>query len=159
MNEAGFKIMKLIEFYMDKTLSEGCLLKTPKWEIVKLFRIVNYPRQEIDETRFSTVAPRFTKEYNDFECITKDWWIYHYWMFWEDKIIWHYDITAVFDYINSINLWWVWPYYFDSVSFRKEHYILTPTWDNDYARIPRKPLHLYTETEEKELLDLLLKLK
>ena len=78
---------------------------------------------------------------------------------WKIIILGHYDITFVFDYINSINLWWVWPYYFDSISFSKKYYILTPTWDNNYANIPRKPLHLYTEQEEKDLLELLLKLK
>lgn len=131
------KIIELIELYMYKDLSEGVLYETTTWRICSLW------------------------DWNDIFIDIEPDWIYERWEDWrdKDKIIWHYDINAIWGYINSINLWWVWPYYFDSVAISKDYYILTPTWDNDYARIPNKPLHLYTEQEEKDLLDLLLKLK
>jgi len=127
------EIIELIQPYMDKTLSEWCLIKTAFWSYHTL----------VTNKDFIIKAP-YTETFIELN--------------WQEKILWHYDITAVFDYINSINIWWVWPYYFDSISFSKEYYILTPTWDNDYARIPRKPLHLYTQEEETNLLKLLKKL-
>lgn len=65
------------------------------------------------------------------------------------KIIWHYDITAILKYINSkiewINLSYDW----------------SEIW-TDYelwrSAIPNKPLHLYTDEEDKNLLELLQKL-
>lgn len=137
MGDIRKQIIELIEPYMYKDLSEGVLYETTTWRINSLW------------------------DWNDIFIDIEPDWIYERWEDWrdKDKIIWHYDINAIWGYINSINLWWVWPYYFDSIAISKDYYILTPTWDNDYARIPNKPLHLYTEQEEKDLLDLLLKIK
>jgi len=132
MNKTRKEIIELISDYMDKTLWVWCIV---------LF-----------EEHISWMIEPFKPKYIII-------WSEHWLPNWRTvEIIWHYDITAVFDYINSINLHWIWPYYFDSISFSKHYYILTPTGDNDYARIPRKPLNLYTDTEEKELLELLKKL-
>ena len=69
------------------------------------------------------------------------------------KIIGHYDITAVLKYIE-LNKWrftsdFSWLFIID---------ILKNDWDNIWE-IPNKPLHLYTQEEKQNLLDLLLKLK
>ena len=71
------------------------------------------------------------------------------------KIIWHYDITAVLKYIDS--KW----YNIHNEQNNWVIYVYKSDWfDNPYLWIIQfKPLHLYTEQEEKELLELLLKLK
>jgi hypothetical protein len=49
---------------------------------------------------------------------------------------------------------------FDCYSTEKDMYfIIRDFQENRFWIFPNKPLHLYTEQEEKELLDLLLKLK
>jgi len=141
MTETRKAIIELIEPYMNKTLCEGCITK--QWRYSKIIW------KDYNENW----------EFNNRYRFIDNWENYFTWPISTREIIWHYDITAIWGYINSINLWWVWPYYFDSISISKEYYILTPTWDNDYARIPNKPLHLYTEQEDKDLLELLLKLK
>lgn len=68
---------------------------------------------------------------------------------WDYKIIWHYDITAVLKYIY--NHWYEeWETFIWKNNF---HFI--DLWN---VRIPNKPLHLYTEEQEKSLLQILLKL-
>jgi hypothetical protein len=138
ITETRKAIIELIEPYMNKTLAFGCVIDWNHFWNNKWFYI------------------KWNEYLWEYEWITTIW--DNWKRIFVDKIIWHYDITAVFDYINSINLWWVWPYYLDRVAFSKEYYILTSTWDNDFAKIPRKPLYLYTEQEEKELLDLLIKI-
>lgn len=66
----------------------------------------------------------------------------------DNLIIWHYDITAVLKYIKI-----------------KYDVRLTDNWNEFYLYIwtepeyfQNKPLHLYTEEEEKDLLELLKKL-
>ena len=95
-----------------------------------------------------------TAEWKEYKGLIKeyDWQNY-------DKILWHYDITAVFDYINGINVNWVWPVYFDNIIWQKDFWVFQKTDYSWHIKIPKKPLHLYTEQEEKELLELLLKLK
>ena len=70
------------------------------------------------------------------------------------KIIGYYDITAVLKYFL--------PKYVISNYNNKEIFI-NDTWIPESRElwwiIPNKPLHLYTEKEEKDLLKLLLKLK
>ena len=64
------------------------------------------------------------------------------------EIIWHYDITAVLKYIKN-NL--------AVLEFEiNDDYFSINWW---FYKIPNKPLHLYTEQEELQLLELLLKLK
>jgi len=73
----------------------------------------------------------------------------------KDKIVWHYDITSVLKYI--------WNHNWNFQQTYKDDFIWM-TWRNlemsisDIA-IPNKPLHLYTEQEDKKLLQLLIKLK
>lgn len=72
---------------------------------------------------------------------------------WRIKILWHYDITAVLKYINkNVSIWveldrfWV-------------AFIISNKLNGWIDFVLNKPLHLYTDQEEKELLELLLKLK
>jgi hypothetical protein len=65
------------------------------------------------------------------------------------RIIGHYDITAVLKYIRSfLSLW---------ISTDEDTFFIF-IW-TEYFSFPIKPLHLYTEKEEQELVDLILKLK
>lgn len=73
------------------------------------------------------------------------------------KIIWHYDITAVLKYI--LDKW----YDIDTLKLHmlKWDFSIWEKWKywRKKGRLPNKPLYLYTEEEDKQLLDLLLKLK
>lgn len=71
------------------------------------------------------------------------------------KLLWHYDITAVEKYIIWLNK--SYDIQIDTDSDWEEKYILY-FWKY-VSSFPNKPLHLYSEQEEKDLLDLLLKLK
>ena len=74
---------------------------------------------------------------------------------WTDtKIIWYYDITAVLKYINSeyYNYW-------NSASYLTNYIKISCIRNNIIEYIPNKPLHLYSEQEEKDLLNLLTTLK
>ena len=67
-------------------------------------------------------------------------------------ILGYYDITAVLKYINKKRKAEIY-----LVTNDKFTIIVPELQENWY--IPNKPLHLYTEQEEKDLLDLLTKLK
>jgi hypothetical protein len=143
MTETRKAIMSLISEHMAKDLSEGCLVEI--WNHKAIYLI----------TQNSIV------DYNVWNYT-----IFHWWEDIEDvtdkiwKIIWHYDITAVLKYIKinggKINMqektdW--------NAMYIKVEYLYLWDDDYDYYHIPNKPLHLYTEQEEKDLLELLLKLK
>ncbi len=126
------EIIKLIEPFMDKILTEGCLF--------------------------------YYKSDKDKEIIKYDWEPYTKGFLLNIKIIWHYDITAVLKYINAIKTlreinwetkekWEVSKY---NIKFSKDfNYI--EIWEDRrlFDKIPNKPLHLYTEEENKKLLSLL----
>ena len=126
-------IIELIEPYMDKTLSEWCLVELWKWEIIKIDKVwlEDYYFRYTD---FTSSHSRLEKsEFSDI------------------NIIWHYDITAVLKYIENTNI-------YDENS----KLVICKNVINFYElniEIPNKPLHLYSEQEEKELLDILTKLK
>lgn len=131
MEEIKRKLIELVEPYMDKSLSEGCWIDSHS---------IFY---KLNKTSYWRVL--FTN-----------------WMeFWSDevKILWHYDITAVLKYIeeklwiksltiSTMETFYIW----NKLSDMKE-------WNKENGEFPNKPLHLYTEQEEKDLLELLLKLK
>lgn len=133
ITETRKQIIELIEPYMDKTLSEWCLFYN----------------------KFNNRLVKIWISWN----ITKDKdWEYYELMFdlhKIDKIIWHYDITAVLKYIWNNN--------WNFQQTYKDDFIWM-TWKNlensisDIA-IPNKPLHLYEEQEDKQLLELLTKIK
>lgn len=133
ITETRKQIIEIIEPFMDKTLSEGCLIRVFQfWDMCE-YMVINH----IKDWYINFVHQNYTH-----------WlWIQHTEEFiksW-DKILWHYDITAVLKYINS--KWYTIDndVYSDNLVF----YI------DDYYWVPNKPLHLYTEEEDKNLLDLL----
>jgi hypothetical protein len=67
--------------------------------------------------------------------------------YYDFKILWHYDITAVLNYIFSKNR--------RILIEEWEFFIEWPWWNLCLAFPADKPLHLYTEQEEKDLLKLL----
>lgn len=68
---------------------------------------------------------------------------------WEWQVIWHYDITSIFKYIASF---WFYVEHnsMDSITINTDKWLFF---------IPNKPLNLYNEVEETELLNLLLQIK
>lgn len=74
------------------------------------------------------------------------------------KVLWIYDITAVLKYIYDKCEEWKWYESYQWDKFLIEIYSDDIEEDNTWA-FPNKPLHLYSEQEEKDLLKLLLKLK
>lgn len=126
MTEIRKSIINLIEPYMDKTAERWCYIQLWDWLAYVYKRV-----WDIILTQWI-----WNMHIGDIESSP------------EYKIIWHYDITAVFKYMQeklfkSMNNFDItnWKIYF---------------WENDWAySIPNKPLHLYSEQEEKELLDLL----
>ncbi len=122
------EIINLISDYMDKTLSEWCLVEC--------------------DTYIITI-----REYDTIK--NEDWYnhIYRNWESYEviNKIIWHYDITAVLKYFKL-------KHWLSDLFIMKHSIIFLDKW-KAYFDIPNKPLHLYTEEEEKRLLDLLINIK
>jgi hypothetical protein len=140
MNETRQAIIKLIEPFIDKTLSEWCLISRnicdDNWDI-----------QEDSTVEYLTIT-----NWEDIEKLSN--WLTNVKINWDwysvYKIIGHYDITVVLKYVNS--LW----YRIETVT----------DWDFDifldrvcYWNIPSKPIYLFSEQEEQDLLNLLLKLK
>ena len=136
--ETRKQIIELIEPYMDKTLSEGCLIKwyfiydkvndNWSWDIFGLYHNMN-----VDE-----ICLRHWCD-NDF------------------KILWHYDITAVLKYIDNSYRDKRWIPHWDILVELTPWDIHINIWEELYM-VPNKPLHLYTEEEDKNLLELLKKI-
>lgn len=131
MNDIRREIIDLIEPYMDKALSSGCIisdsLKYIPYNDIEIFILI----EEYDE---KTEIPVHII----------------------DKILWHYDITAVLKYINAI----VWESNIREVRITQNYIEVDIKWEVyiETLEIPNKPLTLYTEQEEKALLELLTKL-
>lgn len=164
MNKLQKEIIEIIEPYMDKTLSKGVFvyLKRKQTNVEDYF---NEDTQEIDwmdlpdtieEKLCDLLSNVEIKEYIS-RTKQKD--------TLEHKIIWHYDITAVLKYIKNketcpYNL----EYTFDLrdkwfISINKlERWFNSIYKEKEFSKIPLKPLHLYTEEENKDLLQLLKKL-
>ena len=149
MTETRQKLIELIEPYMDKTLSEWCFIK--------------FSIQQILWDYITIIVPIITMEEED-----DNWWKYFKYLHPNNiiskgcysirwcpqnwiKILWHYDRTAVFKYIRSCGT--------DSINTEKDCFLIINNKFIENIKIPNKPLNLYTEDEEKELLDLLLKIK
>lgn len=159
MNDTRKQIIELISDYMDKSLSEGCLIEIWYTDL----RHRNYWYDE-EYTCFDEMIVSYNYWYSERNFhFNYDWNVWLFEDFWEDwknntfKILWHYDITAVLKYIDSIE----WNQF---IKFLIEWDKLVPIrqttgelfWD---YKLLNKPLSLYSQQEEKDLLDLLLKLK
>ncbi len=139
--------MELIQSYMDKTLSEGCYIKINSWDWW------DYGGS------YSDIIDRMRCDIETLEdvCIDKceesqTWYKTDYWD--DVEILGHYDLTAVLKYVESI----IW---MDNIIFEWEYFQLWEWQSINYkiiGKIPNKPLHLYTEEEQTNLLELLKKL-
>ena len=123
-------IIELIKLYMDKTLSEGCLI---------LWFLCDNEWKPIDDNEIEYKT--FLKETTKWYCKTVDWEYEVY------RVFWHYDITAVLKFIEKKNK------LDDMISFDTdgEYFYINTTG----KVILNKPLHLYTEEEDKQLLEIL----
>ena len=131
MNNIDKEIEKLIQPYTDKTLTDGCLIEINN---INWIRKINSNIQGYFRIKW------YTNEFNINSDIT--------------KILWHYDITAVLKYIEQLFCVILEQWFFQ---------LCDDDWkriENEFRNnIPNKPLHLYTEQEKKDLLELLLNLK
>jgi len=143
MTETRKELINILSDYMDKTLSEGCLVKF-------MGEPVSFITKDKDE------------DWDDIY-ILNVWNRCEIWIC--PPILWHYDITAVLKYIekewlknydveieividwDDINILW------ETWYFNNENW----TWCTDYFdyTIQNKPLYLYTKQEEESLLELL----
>ena len=163
ITETRKEIINLISDYMDKTLSEWCLFirkyENNSYSICKLLHI------ERREVYWNITTTWYYYNYIDLKILRTDTYFYAIWWknhkrFYDyiDKIIWHYDITAVLKYIENNRIEKSWYDRYDYFTYTK---YLIQFWKREewFDAIPNKPLHLYTEEEDKQLLDLLIKLK
>ena len=153
MNKTRKKIIDIIEPFMDKTLSEGVLFIENKRK-AKYADMINASIDWPQKATFiwawlnSDFREQEIRFVDNFWCnaIAKN----------KIKIIWHYDITAVLKYID--NNWYVnYNNLIDKIIVEK-----FPEWREVVpfyvGEISKKPLNLFSDLEEKDLLDLLLKL-
>ena len=180
MTETRKKIIELIESYMDKALSEWCYVKIQKvskyWykESEWNYRQISISTLKISSLIYSWIGNENILWLRDNEQLKIEvkpilWlssdkikiWLENNkittnstipkdrqnWNIIDYKIIWHYDITAVLKYID--NKVWLWSY-INWISYM-EHLARN-------IKIFEKPIHLYTEEEDKALLELLQKL-
>ena len=156
ITETRKAIIELIEPYMNKTLSEGCYIKwqlgiyawwsETKLDKIKIIKSIgSFYKNEICHINSEQVKDIQEEcELQDDDNFSAFYYI--------KEIIWHYDITAVLKYINKTNRDYKWAVCSDRIIYYNSK-------TDDIFDVKTKPLHLYTEQEEKELLDLLTKLK
>lgn len=169
MNTTRKQIIELIEPYMEKSPTIWCLIRTKYWKpwddtmnddmtptdwfysslqtnrkfesIWTIdFKDINWDYWELDD---------FIKTYKD-TYNTNSYW--NKYLYLEYEILWHYDITAVLKYISkkvytiSVDIDWRMYIYKNIEDLVEQQWIWV---------LEDKPLHLYSEQEEKDLLDLL----
>jgi len=147
MNETRKQIIGLIEPYTEKKLVSWCYIEYEdyiiwKGSVMKIYKMWDKHNNlycwwiKWEEIEFYTYSEYDTTEILEVIEIK--------------KILWHYDITAVEKLLihKGCNVIII-------DSFVKIYHLKLGT----RKYIPNKPLHLYTEQEEKDLLKLLLKLK
>ena len=138
MTETRKAIIELIEPYMDKTLSVGCIIFN-HW----VYYTISALLESINIIQYMWWWHDMLDDFKE--------WV-------DNKIIWQYEMTAVLKYIF---IEWVSKYklrdpMFDNANIHCERLWLY--WNPQFI-IPNKPLHLYTKEEDKNILDLLLKIK
>ena len=137
MTETRKKIIELISDYMDKTLSFWCLVEY--WWIYQIIKKNSWISTEFSEY-YITIPAEWQKEWTKID------------INWNYKTIWHYDITAVLKYVESIKWVLKWRIFSDAIVNEEWNF---ETNQEDEIVIKNKPLHLYTEEENKELLETL----
>lgn len=151
MNETRKQIIEIIEPYMDKTLSQGCYIKPL------------YFKEEQEIAMVLWINVTYDRHWDEYKFLKIDRKIQ-----WEDQIVFddreiigHYDITTVLKYIqqkSDESKWktpWYWEWY--EAIYLREDMLSWKTAVNGLL-IPNKPLHLFSDTEEKDLLELLHKI-
>jgi len=137
------EIMKIIEPYMDKTLSEGCIVKTVTKGIPKhLWTNFDYVSLAHWKDSYRTLAHNWRWEYKDVHFDDP--------YYSEIKILWYYDITAVLKYIKSTNKCAVWMV---EIEWELINIKIEESWK--WFSLINKPLILYTEQENTLLLKIL----
>lgn len=136
MNETRIRIIELLEPYMDKTVSDGVIVRVKK---------------TIQDWELKDVEPYLTHCYHTGKG--------KYMKVWgRNDVVWHYSMDAVFKYMLEFKFW-----YFVFTNDEYKFVYMVNMWYCTYLKetssIPNKPLNLYTEEEDKMLLDLLLKLQ
>ena len=131
MTEAQQKILEIIKEYTNKTLKEWCIVHLKSWKYSKILKEDIWNNEAYIQYEYDwSSSCHFNKKE-----ITEN--------------LWHYDITAVLKYI-------MWnDFYIECIS----KIIIRDAWDDYIWDLPNKPLHLYSEQEEKDLLELLINLK
>lgn len=131
INETRQQIIDIIEPYMNKQLSFGCIIK---------FKDIYKNTIYIDE--WNKISELYVKY--------KEWRAYSYNQNREniDKIIWHYERGAIWIYLHS--KWY-------NISIRDKDMILVDKQDQDWNKLDpifliNKPLDIHNEEEEQELL-------
>ena len=150
MNDTRKQIIELIDPYMSKDLSFGCLVQC---DDIYMISACNHPDYGNTPLHTLTYANHNWELYIESEDIS------------DMKILWHYDITSVLKCIGKKEpdmQIWIWS---KSKVMEIHKYIWDECekcgmWHKQKAiwLLPNKPLTLYTEQEEERLLELLLKL-
>ena len=133
MNNTRKEIIELIESYMEKELSEVCLI---------LLKNIKDKHEEIIKYYFESDLCQYREDWK-WHILWRNKWYY--------KILWHYDITAVERCIMEN---WC-HFYSNGLDLTKE---VEDCNAQSLWTLLLKPLHLYTEEEEKDLLVILNKL-
>lgn len=167
------QIIEKVEPYMDKTLSEWCIIVqceksdnddlkkyNYKWGIYTQITYIKYLRDSTSKnSEFDFWWDQISLDFNWQKTLWKHFWKKYFYP--EDDndfqyILWHYDITAVEKYIHknrkelNIQVPWI---YFKNWRRCLKYFVLWK-WFLEYY-FPNKPLHLYTEEENKDLLKIL----
>lgn len=156
MNDIKKEIIDIIEPYMDKTLSEGCYIefKYSYFTNVWYFSNPNKKSELVTKDEIYKIWDTYNSKYFS-EVQWKDIIFYYYTDYDKienetlieiDKILWHYDISAVLKYIQEKRL--------IGTDLEKDWRYFASSW----LDVPNRPLYLYTEQQDKDLLDLLKKL-
>jgi len=159
------EILELIEPYMNKTLSKGCLVIISFADIHLNNNWWNHISE--DSCRSDYIYEKLEWYWKDLYTSNLAWaedlmkmWCDQCW--WEiEEILWHYDISSVLKYIIQ-NDW--------EIEIEEDNLLVSylvvwlwgSLWLSEYdaeTYIPNKPLHLYTEEEQADLLRLLKTLK
>lgn len=155
ITETRKAIIRLISDYMDKTLSEWCLIYYEEWFVD--FKYHKSWRKRVRDIVWYYIF----REFEGSDIRATNWallYLERYWYRENEKpfyqIIGHYDITAVFKYINS-----KFYNYSNSKWYLSDNIKVDCIRNNFIEYIPNKPLHLFNEKEDDDLYNLLLKLK
>lgn len=148
MTETRKQMYKILDEYMDKTLSFWCIIQTEDWHSDKYWKPITYFRYNIFDVDIH--ARELENDEND-----------------DYKIIGHYEIWAVLRYLEDLVDWRSWDYagelIYESGSIRYLPEFVPHDWDSkDFISrgwvkeffIDLKPLHLWTTEEEQNFINI-----